>query len=99
MSTCRQTFEPVVQTPAQRAKTHTCNRTQGHEPPHHCPVCGADWIRDEAGGVVFLTSVTTPARIRLGSCCINVGTDACECDEPTNWGLDTTVTPPARCGA
>lgn len=30
--------------------------------------------------------------IRLGSCCISVGTDACKCERPTNWGL-----PESRC--
>ena len=42
------------------------------------------------------TRVTPPAALRLGSCCINVGTDECVCENPTNYGLDTTVLPPGE---
>lgn len=28
------------------------------------------------------------SQIRLGSCCVNVGTDDCTCERPTNWGTE-----------
>lgn len=28
-------------------------------------------------------------QLRLGSCCVNVGTDACTCEHPTNWDINT----------
>ena len=52
------------------------------------PVCCEVDLSDLAGAVVdaLSTRVLPSAAIRLGSCCANVGTDACTCENPTNWG-------------
>lgn len=59
----------------------------------HVPLTGREAAIYDAGFKAG-SSVTPPGAIRLGSCCINVGTDECACENPTNYGLDTRVTPP-----
>jgi hypothetical protein len=31
-------------TGGQRVEAHTCNRVEGHHGPHHCELCGKNWL-------------------------------------------------------
>jgi hypothetical protein len=66
---------------------------------------GFDWRDDAAiqrfartvGMVLHRRTRQAPAApIRLGSCCVNVGTDACVCENPTNWGSPLPPAVPTR---
>jgi hypothetical protein len=39
-SLCPEWYEPNAPT---AAKTHTCDREDGHDERHRCPVCGFEW--------------------------------------------------------